>query len=67
LDVVNAVAPVERIRRCPLGITVHTQLCPLHRELDRVYSEIEKAFASITIAELVRSAIKTTALCEVAR
>jgi Rrf2 family protein len=67
LDVVNAVAPVERIRGCPLGITEHTQLCPLHRELDRVYAEIEKSFARITISELVRSAKKTTSLCEISR
>ena len=37
LDVVNAVAPVERIRRCPLGISGHQKLCPLHKELDQVY------------------------------
>ena len=30
LDVVNAVAPVERIRHCPLGLPSHTSLCPLH-------------------------------------
>ena len=37
LDVVNAVSPVERIRHCPLGLSSHTKLCPLHRELDRAY------------------------------
>ena len=36
LDVVNAVAPVERIRQCPLGLKSHSELCPLHAELDRV-------------------------------
>ena len=29
LDVVNAVAPLERIRHCPLGLESHTSLCPL--------------------------------------
>ena len=43
LDVVNAVAPLERIRHCPLGLPSHTRLCPLHRELDKVYASTEKA------------------------
>ncbi len=50
LDVVNAVAPLERIRRCPLGLRSHTRLCPLHAELDQVYASAEKAFASIDCA-----------------
>src|SRR5688572_3842238 len=29
LDVVNAVAPLERIKKCPLGLPSHTTLCPL--------------------------------------
>ena len=29
LDVVNAVAPLERIHHCPLGLPSHTSLCPL--------------------------------------
>ena len=33
LDVVNAVSPLERIRKCPLGLKSHTKLCPLHQEL----------------------------------
>lgn len=45
LDVINTVAPLERIRRCPLGLPSHTQLCPLHAELDRAYAETERVFA----------------------
>jgi Rrf2 family protein len=66
LDVVNAVAPLERIRRCPLGLTSHTKLCPLHAELDRVYAATEKAFSSVTIAQLLRSTSPLLPLCEVA-
>jgi Rrf2 family protein len=66
LDVVNAVAPLERIRRCPLGLRSHTRLCPLHRELDRVYEETEAAFARVTIGELLRSSEDIVPLCEVA-
>ena len=67
LDVVNTVAPLERIRRCPLGLDSHTRLCPLHKELDRVYAEVEKAFGRVTLEELVGSKGKIAALCEVGR
>ncbi len=38
LDVVNTVAPIERIRSCPLGLKSHHRLCPLHAELDKAYA-----------------------------
>jgi Rrf2 family protein len=65
LDVVNAVAPLERIRHCPLGLTSHTRLCPLHRELDKVYAETEKAFARVNLDQLLRSTSTIVPLCEV--
>ena len=37
-------SPLERIRRCPLGLRSHTRLCPLHAELDQVYASAEKCF-----------------------
>lgn len=66
LDVVNAVAPLERIRHCPLGLPSHTKLCPLHKELDRVYAHAEQALARVTLAKLVRSSSAIVPLCEVA-
>jgi Rrf2 family protein len=65
LDVVNAVAPLERIRHCPLGLTSHTRLCPLHRELDKVYAETEKAFTRVNLDQLLRSTSTIVPLCEV--
>ena len=65
LDVVNAVAPLERIRECPLGLQTHTSLCPLHKELDRAYAATEKAFAGVTLEQLLKSRDKIVALCEV--
>jgi Rrf2 family protein len=65
LDVVNAVAPLERIRHCPLGLTSHTRLCPLHRELDKVYAETEKAFARVNLDQLLQSTSTIVPLCEV--
>lgn len=55
LDVVNAVAPLERIRHCPLGLPSHTRLCPLHRELDQAFAATEAAFARVTIGQVLRS------------
>ena len=65
LDVVNAVAPLERIRRCPLGLRSHTRLCPLHRELDNVYAATEKGLGRVTISQLVNSTDDIVPLCEV--
>lgn len=65
LHVVNTVAPIERIRSCPLGLKTHKSLCPLHAELDKAYAATEKAFASVRIKDLVESANPITPLCEV--
>jgi Rrf2 family protein len=65
LDVVNGVAPLERIRRCPLGLQLHTRLCPLHSELDKVYAANEKALARVAISQLLRSTSAIVPLCEV--
>jgi Rrf2 family protein len=67
LDVVNAVAPIERIRHCPLRLTSHTKLCPLHQELDQVYAATENSLSSVTIAQLLRSTNPIVPLCEVVK
>ena len=64
LSVVNTVAPIERIRACPLGLKSHTSLCPLHAALDQAYAATEQAFAGTTIAELMASTRAVTPLCE---
>ena len=66
LDVVNAVAPLERIHHCPLGLPSHTRLCPLHQELDRAYAATEAAFSRVTIGDLLQSAGEVIPLCDVA-
>jgi Rrf2 family protein len=65
LDVVNAVAPLERIRHCPLDLPSHTSLCPLHEQLDKAYAATEQAFASVTIGQVLRSESKIMPLCDV--
>jgi Rrf2 family transcriptional regulator, nitric oxide-sensitive transcriptional repressor len=64
LDIINAVAPLERIRKCPLGLKSHKALCPLHAELDRAYAATEAAFAKVTIQELLDSTSTVVPLCE---
>ncbi len=64
LDVINTVEPIARIKQCPLGIQDHKSLCPLHAELDRAYAATEKAFASVTIQQLVESTEAGVPLCE---
>lgn len=64
LDVVNAVAPLERIQHCPLGLPSHTRLCPLHQELDQAYAATEAALSRVTIEELLRSPSSVTPLCD---
>jgi Rrf2 family nitric oxide-sensitive transcriptional repressor len=64
LDVVNTVAPIERIRSCPLGLKSHQSLCPLHAELDKAYAATEAAFAAVTIKALIESASPIIPLCE---
>jgi Rrf2 family protein len=65
LDVVNAVSPIERIKACPLGLTSHTSLCPLHRELDKAYAATESAFRRVTVKSLLESTNPIVPLCEV--
>jgi len=64
LDVVSAVEPMPRIRHCPLGLKGHTNLCPLHRELDAACAATEKAFANVTIAQLLNQPGQAAPLCE---
>lgn len=65
LSVVNAVSPLERIRECPLGLKSHKQLCPLHAELDKAYAATEKAFAGVTIQDMLESTSPVVPLCEI--
>jgi len=67
LDVASAVAPIERIKHCPLGLPSHTSLCPLHKELDNAFAATEKALGRVTLAQLLRSASPIVPLCDAPR
>ena len=64
-DVVDVVEPFQRIRECPLGLSTHgTNLCPLHRRLDKAMENAEQAFRETTISELLGEEGSATPLCE---
>jgi Rrf2 family protein len=54
LSVINAVDPIKRIQRCPLGLTEHRlELCSLHAHLDRAIGLIEDAFRRSTLSDML--------------
>jgi len=54
LDVVNAVDPIRRIDRCPLGLDCHQrELCGLHHSLREATESAERVLAGKTIADLL--------------
>jgi len=57
LEVLEAVGSIPRISQCPLGITEHSQLCPLHQLMDDAACKIEEAFSKVTLAELAKSTL----------
>jgi Rrf2 family nitric oxide-sensitive transcriptional repressor len=65
LDVIGAVEPITRIVRCPLGLKTHTDLCPLHRELDDASAAMERAFGLVTIGLLLKRHGGVPPLCEI--
>jgi Rrf2 family protein len=68
LEVVNAVEPIQRIRRCPLGLAAHgVRLCPLHRRLDSALASFEEAFSDTTLEELLAEPTTSRPLCRFPR
>jgi Rrf2 family protein len=64
-DIVEAVEPLQRIRKCPLRISAHTGgLCPLHRRLDDAMELVERSFRATALAELLQDAAGRSPLCE---
>jgi len=64
LDIINAVDPIRRIERCPLGIPQHgTRLCALHRKLDNALAMVEEAFRSTTLHEMIAQPSRSKPLC----
>ena len=65
LDILTATdSQIQRIERCPLGITGHTNLCSLHRMLDAELARTERTFASTSLADLLDGDGGVRALCD---
>ncbi len=63
LDVVNAVEPIGRIHKCPLGNPAHVKLCPLHRRLDDAMLMVEKSLGSTSLAEIRDTQTRSQSTC----
>lgn len=65
LDVINAVDPIKRIERCPLGLKSHRAgLCPLHLRLDEAMALIEKGLGETKISDLLKGPSSKSPFCE---
>ena len=68
LEVVNAVDPIGRIKVCPLGLAAHgVRLCPLHKRLDNALAQVEEAFRSTTLREILDEPSESVPLCDFPR
>lgn len=65
LDVVNAVDPIQRIKKCPLGNPAHIQLCPLHKRIDGAIAMIEHEFESTNLADVLASNTRSQGTCRI--
>jgi Rrf2 family protein len=54
LEIINTVGELHRVEMCPLGLSGHgTNLCPLHRALDRAAETVMNMFDGVTLKSLV--------------
>jgi Rrf2 family nitric oxide-sensitive transcriptional repressor len=64
LDVITAIDPIKRIKKCPLGIEGHgVALCPLHQRLDDAIALIEKKLGETKISELLSTTAPEKPFC----
>ncbi len=64
LDVLNAVATVQRITKCPLGLKNHSVLCPLHTLSDKVAEAVIEIYSGQTLQDLIDSSSSSMPLCD---
>jgi Rrf2 family protein len=63
LDVINAIEPIDRIDRCPLGREEHRDgLCALHRRLDEVAAMLQDSLRQLTLTQVIEGS-PTPAIC----
>lgn len=65
IEVINAVDKVERITKCPLGLSNHgSQLCPLHKRVDQAAAAVISIFQNVTLRDLVSEPNSNKPLCD---
>lgn len=65
LEVVNAVDPIVRIKKCPLDLASHGgNLCPLHKKMDEALAKIEDTFRNTTLEEVLAQPGESIPLCD---
>ncbi len=65
LEVINAVDPIRRIGNCPLDLVPHgVRLCHLHKRVDNALAQVEDAFRTTTLAELLAEPDPGVPVCE---
>lgn len=65
LEVVNAVEPIRRIQKCPLGLRTHSgRLCALHTKLDTIAAMTERALRETTLADVMLVSNGVTPFCD---
>ncbi len=53
-EIVNAVAPIQRITSCPLNLKTHDKMrCRMHASLDSALEQVEIVLSATTIAEIL--------------
>ena len=63
-NVIEAIDPIRRIEKCPLGLKAHSRkLCPLHHELDESLALIEKKLKKARISDLSEGSSKGKPFC----
>ena len=55
LEVVSAVETLPRVTKCPLGLSEHELLCPLHAKLDEAAARFETALRDTLVIDLISS------------
>ncbi len=64
-EVVQAVDPIQRISTCPLELASHgKRLCSLHKKMDQAMADMEQAFRSTNLHELVTASGTSKPLCD---
>jgi Rrf2 family nitric oxide-sensitive transcriptional repressor len=53
-DIIQAVDPIKRITKCPMGLKAHcAKLCPLHQRLDDTAALMEKQFRESPLTQVL--------------